>query len=528
MTIKILVCLRQFILTSTFEEVTSKMARTYQCGDCGKHLSSYHSAWRHKKNSCPAKDMKTNTSKSSIENNELNSYQKYQQRVKDPEMSNDNSSSIGIGKSAEQKKPNNPWMSSFINDMVNRKSKADEKIQPNKNFTPLKMQISPFSDENSKRRISVKKRELSPTIAAAAESPMSISQAAKKLKILPEEAVSMHEDTEDEDEDEDNESICIDDLPPPSTSPIIRFLPSDIASLRNQLKKLYNEFMDNDQYQHRNEMVTILDELYRRDDINLKQYQKFNDILSEVDGVGKNSEEEEEETDDEEDQTVHGRTSKTLEHLIKHDRKEIDELLTEFERQKDGYYEEELETLRNLVEKWIEDEVEGEKEEMKDIEKVLTNLQKSKIPRSKLHRVMMILRDIRRNRVRVEDAIELMNVFEHSDSAKQRMDVLNRLMLQKLISYEQYQKLKENIDKLDMDSFITELKTTKIGRGHSFLPTTIRKLKEEVKDSIMGYAEKKSIQLRDKMLALLNELLQRRAISKEEYKDTIEKNDLNE
>ena len=42
----------------------------------------------------------------------------------------------------------------------------------------------------------------------------------------------------------------------------------------------------------------------------------------------------------------------------------------------------------------------------------------------------------------------------------------------------------------------------------------------------MEFAEKKSRHLRDKFFAVLGEMLQRKAISKQEYKDTIEKNDL--
>ena len=106
------------------------------------------------------------------------------------------------------------------------------------------------------------------------------------------------------------------------------------------------------------------------------------------------------------------------------------------------------------------------------------------------------------------------------------MKALKRLLSYKLISREQYNNLEKKLGDLDMESIIAEIKETKIGRGLDFLPTTIRKLKEAGKDWIMQYAEKKSKLLRDKLLGVLNELLQRRVISKQEHRETLAENEL--
>ena len=76
-----------------------------------------------------------------------------------------------------------------------------------------------------------------------------------------------------------------------------------------------------------------------------------------------------------------------------------------FEDMEDVDDEEKLQILRNLIEKWVEDELIGKKEvELEDILELRNKLKDSK-PRSKLLRLKMILRDIRQNRQRLEDVI---------------------------------------------------------------------------------------------------------------------------
>ena len=139
----------------------------------------------------------------------------------------------------------------------------------------------------------------------------------------------------------------------------------------------------------------------------------------------------------------------------------------------------------------------------------------------------MILRDIRQNRQRVEDVIKRTSlIFENEVNTEEKLKILTRLYMDELISEEQYEKLNKKVDDLDMEMIISELKNTKVGRGLSFLPNTIAKLKEKAKDWIANYAKEKTANLRTKLLAILDELLQRKAISKKEHKDKIEQHDL--
>ena len=60
----------------------------------------------------------------------------------------------------------------------------------------------------------------------------------------------------------------------------------------------------------------------------------------------------------------------------------------------------------------------------------------------------------------------------------------------------------------------------------SFLPRITSGLFDKLKDWLAEYAQEKTGELRTKLLALLDELLQRKAISKKEHKDKIEQHDL--
>ncbi len=191
--------------------------------------------------------------------------------------------------------------------------------------------------------------------------------------------------------------------------------------------------------------------------------------------------EDESSSESEEEDIVQGRISDTLEDLIRHEQREIEELLLEFEQ--DSYYEKELERLRKMVRVWIKKQISGEDAELKEIKKLLVSLEKSSIPRSKLVRMEMILNDISRNRNRVERIIyQLYPVFSRGNTKEgdRRMKALKQLLIHKLISLEQYNNLEKKIQNLDMETIIAEIKETKIGRGLNYLPTTIRKFKENV------------------------------------------------
>ena len=111
-----------------------------------------------------------------------------------------------------------------------------------------------------------------------------------------------------------------------------------------------------------------------------------------------------EESEDSEtmEEMLEGKISDTLEYLIRIDRREIEELLTGFEKEEDEIFNEDIAKLRQLTESWIEDEVLGKNTTLRHIESLLRKLSNSEqLKMSELSRFEAILKDINHNRHRV-------------------------------------------------------------------------------------------------------------------------------
>ena len=142
---------------------------------------------------------------------------------------------------------------------------------------------------------------------------------------------------------------------------------------------------------------------------------------------------------------------------------------------------------------------------------------------------MMILHDIRRNRYRLAEAIRQITDLFENDTPNRRLQIIGRLHIWRLISDEHHKHLMENIDgDMDIDTFISELKTTKIGHGIDFLPTSTKNLNERIQNigKLLEFDESNAEQLRRELSTILEELWQRKAISEKEYKDKLSKIDL--
>ena len=160
----------------------------------------------------------------------------------------------------------------------------------------------------------------------------------------------------------------------------------------------------------------------------------------------------------------------TLEYLIWHDKAEINKLLKKF---LDNDEKDDVVRLCELVETWIAKQVATEKEiQFGDIKHMLVKVRKfPSILRSKLFRLEMLLKDIFKNRYCVTNFVQRMdNVLSHSNvSTKDVSDTLKNLVRDGLISDKQYNSLSKE-DNLNLEKVISEIKTTKIGRGMNFLP----------------------------------------------------------
>ena len=116
---------------------------------------------------------------------------------------------------------------------------------------------------------------------------------------------------------------------------------------------------------------------------------------------------------------------------------------------------------------------------------------------------------------------------DNPSSEEDQLHTLKQLLVADIINDEQFPALKKKLEVgLDLDDFIRELKQVKVGRGLRFLPRITSGLFDKLKDWLADYAQEKTGQLRTQLLAILDELLQRKAISKREHKDKIEQHDL--
>ena len=95
---------------------------------------------------------------------------------------------------------------------------------------------------------------------------------------------------------------------------------------------------------------------------------------------------------------------------------------------------------------------------------------------------------------------------------------MNQLVLEQLLSPEQYEKLKTQADAaLDLNVIADVIKNTKVGRGLKFLPRTIDDLKAKLHGLIKDTATMGLDVIKNELLAILDELLHKRGITKDEH-----------
>jgi hypothetical protein len=297
---------------------------------------------------------------------------------------------------------------------------------------------------------------------------------------------------------------------PPSSN--VRFLPETINDLANRFNELFPKYWASKEPNSHNELVSLLDELLHQHGITHEIYKKMNDLLSTSIGHGIDDGKDEREE-------LEKKVIDIVEYLIRHDRSEIEELLNAF--QGDELFEDDVNRLEQLVDKWIADEIQGKQLSLDDIEQILRKLTSSSIPRSKLHRFEMLLKDIRSNRFRVYDIIHRMNpILSDPNRTPQHVsDCLKSMLREGFISGEQFKSLNKKIKDLDLENVISEIKSVKVGRGVDFLPREAPDLLKKLKEWSMEFAKYGTAVLRQKILSVLDELLFRKVITNKEHKD---------
>ena len=123
----------------------------------------------------------------------------------------------------------------------------------------------------------------------------------------------------------------------------------------------------------------------------------------------------------------------------------------------------------------------------------------------------MLLNDIADNQHRVQ------TIFRRLNEAKDE-NTLNQLVREHLLSPEQYEKLKIDADAaLDLNIIADVIKNTKVGRGLKFLPTTVDNLKTKLIGLIEDATTKGFDAMKYELLAILDELLHKNGITKDEH-----------
>ena len=452
------------------------------CNQCGKVLSSYKSLWRHRKTckkSCKQGMQRefTNDSPTLNEtryaeiNQPLQHFEKptLEKTVKNPKLSAMIDAIVNGGESSEASI--SPKKMNGMEDKIPANRIATDKIDYSKMIGPSADEKSPKNyDISCKRKYPAKKMTLkkktkpnrfdySKMIDPSSDEVSEEESTPRRKRFKAKERYYSSESDEGRPLSPPAEGtfddINDDELPLP---PKVQFLPENKEELCTRAIDLFREF-GRGKYKNRNELVSILDELKRRDEIEEEAYTKLNDYLSSKQGLGKVDDS----SEDDEEETVEDKISSTIRYLVEHDLKEIQQLMALFEQKAGTFYEEELEKLQTLVETWIEDEIQGKEPELKDIKNLLTQLKKSKIPTTMLIRFETLLNDIRENQNRVSNAIRsLVLITKDSNNKEDLLRHINDLIRQKLINEEQGKDLLK--EELDLDKFIDQLKLFKFSK----------------------------------------------------------------
>ena len=144
----------------------------------------------------------------------------------------------------------------------------------------------------------------------------------------------------------------------------------------------------------------------------------------------------------------------------------------------------------------------------------------STIPKSKQQRLKMLTGDIKRNRYRVH------SIFTRLDDAQDKEDmlfILKQLVAEELLSPEQSEQLSE-LEQIDLPTIALVIKDTKVGQRWKFLPRKLTDLKQQLQIWLKDLVETGRHDVRNKVGAVLEELLRRNGISHERYTNIKEDN----
>ena len=227
---------------------------------------------------------------------------------------------------------------------------------------------------------------------------------------------------------------------------------------------------------------------------------------------------------EEEDDEVKKIINSTVDYIVTHDKKELTELLAELKEEATEDYIDTLLELEELIATFITSEFLEEKPILPMIDELIRKLENSPVAKSKSLRLKMLVNDVNKNRYRVKSIFTRL-VDDASGDKDDALPILKALVSEELLSKEQYEKLAK-LEDLDLPVISQIINDTKVGRGLSFLPRKVSDLRNSLHSLLTGLAESGNSMIRNKLVAVLEELRRLKAISDEQYTIIKKDNDI--
>ena len=181
---------------------------------------------------------------------------------------------------------------------------------------------------------------------------------------------------------------------------------------------LFRAYWLDKEYKNREEILSVLEKLYEKDDISNETYDRVHTLMAPKDD----------------------NFASTLQNLIEPDKNELLAVLSELKT-------DDTEDTIKEVEKLIEDYLRGEAI-IPQIHTLLEGELYNMVPKYQIFRIKILLKNIVRIRERIN---KIVNIFRQTPADKEsRLAEFKRMLKQELISTEQYLKLVEGADEIEM------------------------------------------------------------------------------
>ena len=446
----------------------------HSCDRCGKHLSSYHSLWRHKKK-CQVNNNNTSPSigeKRPLLNDDDDiatfdgdefcgkkpksraTIEKMMKLLKVPEYRCDKITAEML--QASNSKPNTP------------SAATTEVLQPK---AALLLKKSPSVQQESQTTVPLPKIQYPtklvqyPTKLVKYIRPKSLGE----LWCNEDNNISTSDSEEEEEEDDTDEEV-------EKEGGKIRYDDSEKLQLKS------HDGSDKD------------DPLY-----------------SDTESEEEEEEEEEEEKEDEQED-VKSLIQSTTKYLTTEDYNELIHLLQDIENEADPDFINSVVELKKLIDKFLVNEFDRDDGELilpKIMDLCRAIKASSNISLSKQQRIKMLLNDIDENRFRVESILTRLAETEDEDDI---LNTLEQLRREELISPQQFEKLMQDDAAFELPSVVKIIRNTKAGRGLKFLPRNLGDLTSKLKYLI----EEGHVPIKD-LLSYLDEIFRQKGISSKAY-----------